>query len=92
MGCCGNNRAAPGPPGAATATRPGSATAGQAQQRVVAAVVHFQYMGGTALSARGMFSRRVYRFAAPLAVLEVDARDAPSMAAVPLLRRVKAPG
>ncbi len=92
MGCCGNNRAAPGPPGAATATRPGSATAGQAQQRAPAAVVHFQYMGSTALSARGMFSRRVYRFAAPLAVLEVDARDAPSMAAVPLLRRVKAPG
>ena len=92
MGCCGNNRAAPGPPGAATATRPGSATAGQAQQRAPAAVVRFQYMGNTALSARGIFSRRVYRFAAPLAVLEVDVRDAPSMAAVPLLRRVKTPG
>lgn len=92
MGCCGNNRAASGPPGAATATRPGSATAGQAQQRAPAAVVHFQYMGNTALSARGIFSRRVYRFAAPLAVLEVDVRDAPSMAAVPLLRRVKTPG
>jgi hypothetical protein len=51
----------------------------------------FSILGKTTLSVRGMFSRRIYRFAASMAVLEVEGRDAPGLAAVPLLKRVSAP-
>jgi hypothetical protein len=49
--------------------------------------VAFEYVGRTALSVRGSITGRSYRFAAPGAVVAVDARDAGSVAAVPLLRR-----
>lgn len=51
-------------------------------------VVHFQYTGNTALTVRSMFSQRLYRFAKPGAVLEVDKQDVPSFAAIGVLKRV----
>jgi hypothetical protein len=39
------------------------------------------------LTVQGPVTRRLYRFAAPGAVVAVDARDAPSLARVPQLRR-----
>lgn len=47
----------------------------------------FQYIGGTGLTVQGPVTRKLYRFAAPGAVVAVDARDAPSLARVPQLRR-----
>jgi hypothetical protein len=91
MGCCGNNRAALAQPSQAKPLGSGDGTSRQATKRPAAEAVHFQYTGKTALSVRGMFSRRIYRFAAPMAVLEVEGRDAPGLAAVPLLKRVSAP-
>jgi len=37
---------------------------------------------------QGPASKRLYRFASPGAIVAVDARDAPSLARVALLRRV----
>ncbi|HSF39977.1 MAG TPA: hypothetical protein VLT87_09310 [Thermoanaerobaculia bacterium] len=49
-------------------------------------------MGTTGLTGTGPFTGRRYRFDGPGARVEVDARDAPSMAGVPNLRRVRAGG
>ncbi len=95
MSCCGNRRAAltlhSQPTSAAGPATHISGVTGQASGRPVVAEVHFQYTGGTALSVRGVFSQHTYRFAATGAVLPVDGRDALSFAAVPHLRRVRAP-
>jgi hypothetical protein len=53
-----------------------------------ASVVSFQYTGTTALTAIGPLSGRRYHFAAPGAILQVDARDRASLATVPQLRQV----
>lgn len=90
MTCCGNRRAALAQRGQAKPLRPSDETWGQTPKRTAADSVYFQYTGKIALSVRGMFSQRVYRFGAPMAVLEVDGRDAPGLAAVPLLKRVSA--
>ena len=50
--------------------------------------VRFQYQGKTALTVRGPISQARYRFGFPDAVVEVDERDAPSMLAVPNLKRI----
>src|SRR5687768_4519569 len=55
------------------------------------APVYFEYSGTTALTVQGPISRQRYRFAEPGARMAVDRRDAPSLAGVPLLRRVKFP-
>jgi hypothetical protein len=47
----------------------------------------FQYIGASGLTVQGPVTKRLYRFAAPGAVVTVDARDAPSLARVPQLRR-----
>jgi hypothetical protein len=47
----------------------------------------FQYIGGSGLTVQGPVTKRLYRFAAPGAVVAVDSRDAPSLARVPQLRR-----
>lgn len=52
--------------------------------------VLFEYVGTTGLTGTGPFTGRRYRFDGPGARVEVDARDAPSMAGVPHLRRVRA--
>ncbi len=91
MGCCGNNRAALAQRGQAKSLRPSGETWGQNPRRTEAESVYFQYTGKTSLSVRGMFSQRMYRFVAPMAVLEVEGRDAPGLTAVPLVKRVRAP-
>jgi hypothetical protein len=48
----------------------------------------FQYIGASGLTVQGPATKRLYRFAGPGAIVGVDARDAPSLARVPQLRRV----
>ena len=91
MGCYGNNRAASAQRGPAQLLRPSAGAWAQSAKRTAADGVYFQYTGKTALSVRGMFSQRIYRFAAPMAVLEVEGRDAPGLVVVPLLKRVSTP-
>ena len=78
MSCCGSKRMAP----AATAAPPASSSEGVAQSAPA-----FQYAGYTALTVRGPITGRIYHFATAGAVQVVDPRDAPSLAAVPHLRR-----
>lgn len=54
--------------------------------------VTFEYVGQTGLTATGPYTGRRYRFDGPGARVEVDERDAPSLAAVPRLRRVREGG
>ena len=85
MSCCGGKRRAISQPKTA-APSPEQA----ARQRAYhPEYVTFAYTGQTSLTAVGPYSRRRYRFSQPGAQLEVDGRDAPSLAAVPGLRRVK---
>ncbi len=84
MSCCGGKRRAVSQ---SKATAPGPERA--ARQRVYhPETVTFEYTGQTGLTAFGPFTRRRYRFAGPGARVEVDRRDAPSLTAVPGLRRV----
>ena len=48
--------------------------------------VEFEYTGQTAMTVRGPFSGMRYRFHHPGARLQVDERDADSLAAIPGLR------
>jgi len=48
----------------------------------------FEYTGNTGVSAIGGVTRRLYRFEGKHARLAVDVRDAPSMGAVPVLKRL----
>jgi hypothetical protein len=79
MGCCGRNRTTQ-----TTTTRPAATAAPRAS---TSPFPSFQYIGGSGLTVQGPVSKRVYRFAAPGAIVAVDARDAPSLARVPQLRR-----
>ena len=89
MGCCNDKRvrwatAVPGAP-RSQAFSPG-VMASDGTPPV--STVGFAYVGVAALSVRGPVTRAHYRFAAPGARVEVDARDAAYMTAVPHLRRV----
>ena len=48
----------------------------------------FRYVGEATLTVAGPVSGKYYRFLAPGATVEADARDAPSLEQVPQLRRV----
>jgi len=50
----------------------------------------FEYVGPTALTVFGPYTGRQYRFAYPGSRVVVDVVDAPSLTAVPNLRRVRA--
>jgi hypothetical protein len=50
------------------------------------ATIEFEYTGQTAMTVRGPFSGLRYRFHHPGARLQVDERDANSLAAIPGLR------
>lgn len=50
---------------------------------------HFVYVGSTALTAVGVVTGQRYRFAGTGSVVDVDSRDAPSMAGVPNLKRLQ---
>jgi len=47
-----------------------------------------EYIGPTGLTARGRITGQIYRFPENGARVAVDTRDAPSLLAVPQLRRV----
>ena len=51
--------------------------------------VRFEYTGATGMTVRGPITGRTYRFNGPGLPVDVDGRDAPSMMAVPKLRRVR---
>ncbi|MCP4601266.1 MAG: hypothetical protein GY847_12205 [Proteobacteria bacterium] len=50
--------------------------------------VLFEYLGLTAMTARGSITGRYYRFPHQSARVMVDARDAPGLAGVPNLQRL----
>jgi len=52
--------------------------------------VQLEYIGPTGLTVRGRISGQIYRFPETGARAAVDTRDAPSLLAVPQLRRVQA--
>ena len=52
----------------------------------------FVYVGNTALTAIGVATGQRYRFWGAGSVVEVDMRDAPSMAGVPNVRRFQPEG
>jgi hypothetical protein len=49
---------------------------------------YFEYVGTTGMTVQGPVSGRRYRFERPGSRLVVDARDRPSLAAIPDLRQV----
>ena len=63
---------------------------GEPSPRMIETVpaVLFEYTGNTGLTAAGPFTGRRYRVDGTGAQVEVDARDVPSLMAVPNLRRV----
>ena len=77
MGCCGGKRR----------SVYGDARPRDAYRRPSSAV-YFEYVGEKAMTVIGSVSGRRYRFASPGAVVAVDSRDGPAIAAVPGLRRV----
>ena len=76
MGCCGRGRTTASPMTPAPSPKPSSP------------YPSFQYIGASGLTVQGPASKRLYRFAGPGAIVAVDARDAPSLARVALLRRI----
>ncbi len=60
-------------------------------RRSAPTTVYFEYRGPTRMTVIGSVSGRRYRFGSPGAVLAVDGRDGPAIAAVPGLQRVKSP-
>ena len=86
MNCCGKKRTK-----ARIQPQPSveGTTADGMQTLVVARNwVQFRYDGKTALTAVGPISRQRYRFSFPGAVVDVDARDAAAIGAVPHLSRM----
>lgn len=51
--------------------------------------IYFEYTGQTALSVTGMITGNKYRFSKTGEVQQIDHRDAGSMMAVPVLKKVK---
>jgi len=82
MGCCGKNR---------TIIR---AVETENLPRVTytpraPSVDYFEYVGTTGITAFGPVTGRRYRFASRGAIVAVDERDSPSLAAVPNVRRAQ---
>ena len=90
MPCCGEKRSAlpqsvPGRPAEPMEERVPT------RQAVTPEAVYFAYVGKTGLTVQGPITGRRYRFDGPGAVIAVDRRDGPSLAAVPNLRRANYP-
>jgi hypothetical protein len=80
MACCGQRRAMASSNGRIAETgRPPRLTSREAL---------YEYTGGTSMTVRGSVSQRTYRFEQPGARVQIDPRDAASMAGLPDLRRV----
>lgn len=89
MACCGQNRQQMRIQTTAVRQPDKPAeVAGSEEPLVYHQGTKFQYVGKTALTAIGLPSRRLYRFAQPGAVVLVDPRDIASLAPVPNLRQV----
>lgn len=100
MSCCGRSRRSPVSPtghresGRGVITRPWREAAHSASSVSPPQVVgpsrgvQYRYVGTSRLVVEGPFSGRRYFFGEPGAEQSVDARDAPSLAGVPVLRRV----
>lgn len=93
MPCCGKTLrpaevgdapARPGPSG----VRPPAAMS-PARQEVVRASARFEHTTASGLTVVGPVTGRRYYFAGRGAAVDVDERDAPSLAAVPGLRRAR---
>ena len=89
--CCGNRRQQFQAPAPAPRRSSGVATPDQARGSRRQTVAYFQYTGATAMSAVGAVTGTRYRFGHRAAVVAVDPRDRPSLAAVPRLRQVANP-
>jgi len=64
------------------------------QQRTAPAArgsTYFRYVGASSLTVIGRVTGRTYRFPMPGATIKADPRDAPAIAAVPLVVAVAAP-
>jgi hypothetical protein len=83
MSCCGRQ----GAQFQGTGQVPPRGT-GRQRQGLPRPEVRFEYVGTTGLTVKGPVTGKRYRFDNPGSRLLVDPRDAPSMAAVPHLRRV----
>jgi len=94
MSCCGKKRAqltaglSLGLP-TGRALPPAPPAPGAAPPARSAAPAVFEYDGPTRITALGPVTRRLYRFDRPHARVEVDARDALAVGAVPHLRRLR---
>jgi hypothetical protein len=86
MSCCGGKRRSLNRPQMAL---PSPSQAAR-QRSYHPEFVTVEYTGRSGLTAFGPYSGRRYRFASPGAQVEVDGRDAPSLMAVPGLRRANA--
>lgn len=86
MTCCGRKRAMLY--GAAPARSVGVPSAAPPPRTAAVPDALFEYTGETGVSAIGGVTRRLYRFDGKHARLAVDARDAPSMSAVSVLKRI----
>lgn len=83
MSCCGSQRQFLG----ISQISPRRGTDRQ-RQPLPQAAVRFEYVGSTGLTAVGPVTGKRYRFDRPGSRVLVDPRDAPSLAAVPHLRRI----
>jgi hypothetical protein len=80
MACCGQRR------GAIAA---GGTSAAPKRPQPKSKVVLFEYTGPAAMTVAGPMSGARYHFESPGAKVQIDMRDAPSMAALPNLRRLR---
>jgi len=78
MACCGRLQPS-APSGPVTST-------GGGHPMPAVSTRDFEYVGETALTATGRVTGMRYRFHGPGATVTVDARDAPSLSGVPMLR------
>ena len=80
MACCGQRRA--------MAAGSGRLAETNRTVRPVSRAVVYEYTGGTGMTVAGPVSGQKYRFGFPGSRLQIDARDAPSLAGLPNLRRL----
>ena len=89
MACCGQNRQLARIQTIAGRQPDNSAEIAASEEPLIRRDgIKFQYVGKTALTAIGLPSRRLYRFANPGAILDVDPRDSASLAMVPNLQQI----
>jgi hypothetical protein len=81
MSCCGQRRREIA--SVATVSAPAQ------RPKPYSQVALFEYIGTTAMTVAGPISGVRYRFGSPGSKLRVDSRDAPSMSALPNLRRLE---